>query len=308
MSYNFGTLKFANNEEYYEALGSFCNRTAFSISYEPNKATGSYADAYRIRKLSTATNLIKPITDAIRSAGRINCNKYVQTLLSDHHFIQNGKLIYGILENVIQTVPPEYISSFIKGYTNSSASSDSSIITLYETEAVKTSAKSLKKASVPKSSKQEVESSTKKKKTKHDYIKESIKQTQIGERGERLVLEFERTKLLAAQKEGKIDSIENYLKWVSLEDDSAGYDILSYDVDKKIPIYIEVKSTISGKTTPFYMSNGELSFSKNNASNYRLYRVFNLKNNIAEFYELIGDISTNTTIEIEGETYKVSLK
>lgn len=307
MNLDFGTLKFENEEEYYEALGFFCNRNAFSISYEPNKATGSYADAYRIRKLSTATNLIEPITNAIRSGGRINCNKYVQALLSDHKFVQNGKLIYGIIENVLQTVPSEYISSFIKGYTNSSASNENSI-TLYETEAVKTSAKSLKKVAIPKPQKQTVKTITTKKKTKHDYIKESIKQTQIGERGERLVFDFEKTKLLSAQKEGKIKSIENLLKWVSLEDDSAGYDILSYDIDNKEPIYIEVKATTSGKTTPFYISNGELSFSKGHASNYRLYRVFNLRNDVAEFYELSGDISTNTTIELEGETYKVSLK
>ncbi|MBS6919263.1 MAG: DUF3883 domain-containing protein [Ruminococcus bicirculans] len=84
--------------------------------------------------------------------------------------------------------------------------------------------------------------------------------------------------------------------------------MLSYDVDKEAPIYIEVKATTSGKTTPFYISNGELSFSKNHSQNYRLYRVFNLRNDVAEFYELSGDISTNTTIELEGETYKVSLK
>lgn len=55
-SLNFGTLKFGNQKEYYIALGIFCNSKAFSISYEPNKSTGSYADAYRMRKLSTAKN------------------------------------------------------------------------------------------------------------------------------------------------------------------------------------------------------------------------------------------------------------
>ncbi len=307
MKLDFGTLKFANEEEYYETLGYFCNRKAFSISYEPNKETGSYADAYRIRKLSTATNLIDPITSAIRSGGRINCNKYVQALLSDHRFIQNGKQIFGIIENVIQTVPSSHISSFIKGYTNSSLSNENSI-TLYETEAVKTIAKTLRQVEIPRPKKQSVKTIAKKKRTKHDYIKESIKQTQIGERGERLVFEHEKNKLLLAQKEGKIESIEKLLKWVSLEDDAAGYDILSYDVDNKEPLYIEVKATTSGKTTPFYLSNGELSFSKNHATNYHLYRVYNLNKDVAEFYELSGDISTNTTIELEGETYKVSLK
>ena len=79
---NFGTLKFKDEKEYYIALGSFCNNKAFSISYEPNKATGSYSDAYRMRKLSTAKDLIDPINDAIRSGNRINCNSYVAELIA----------------------------------------------------------------------------------------------------------------------------------------------------------------------------------------------------------------------------------
>ena len=70
----FGTLSFKDEKEYYTAIGTFCNNQAFRISYEPNKATGSYADAYRMRKLATAHNLIRPINDAIRAGNRINCN------------------------------------------------------------------------------------------------------------------------------------------------------------------------------------------------------------------------------------------
>ena len=91
---NFGTLVFSNQKDYYIALGAFCNNKAFSISYEPNKSTGSYADAYRMRKLSTAQNLIKPIEDAIRSGNRINCNSYVVNLIEHHNFVQNGNRIY----------------------------------------------------------------------------------------------------------------------------------------------------------------------------------------------------------------------
>lgn len=110
---NFGTLNFNNQKEYYIALGAFCNNKAFIISYEPNKSTGSYADAYRMRKLSKAQNLNKPIEDAIRSGNRINCNNYVVNLIEHHNFGQKGKAICGTLENVVKTVPEKHLSDFI---------------------------------------------------------------------------------------------------------------------------------------------------------------------------------------------------
>lgn len=236
---NFGTLKFNNEEEYFIALGAFCNSKAFSISYEPNKSTGSYADAYRMRKLSTAQNLIKPIEDAIRSGNRINCNSYVNTLIKKHSFIQNGKSIYGTLENVIKTVPQKYILNFIEGYTQSAITSDKSIV-VYEAENIKSTATLLKKTKIPKPPKYIAlkHGSTTRSKTKHDYIKEHIRNTDIGKRGEKLVFELEKEKLKKAVNAGKIPSMDKLLKWVSIEDDAAGYDILSYDTDTMQPIYI----------------------------------------------------------------------
>lgn len=304
----FGTLNFNNEKEYYIALGTFCNNKAFSISYEPNKSTGSYADAYRMRKLSTALDLIKPIKDAIRTGNRINCNRYVDTLIKNHNFIQNGKTIYGTLENVIKTVPEKFIADFIDGYTKSASTDDKSII-VYETENIKTTATKLKKASVPKQTKSTADKAPKTVgKTKHDYIKEHIRNTDIGERGEKLVFEMEKKKLKEAVKSGKIKSIENLLKWVSIEDDAAGYDILSYDVDTKEAIYIEVKTTTSSKLTPFYMSESELDFSKKNSSQYHLYRVYNFGKDVANYFELIGDISKSAEAQVDAVNYLVSIK
>lgn len=306
---NFGTLKFKNEKEYYIALGSFCNNKAFSISYEPNKATGSYSDAYRMRKLATAKDLIEPIKDAIRSGNRINCNSYVAELIAKHKFIQNGKAIYGVLENVISTIPSNFVADFIEGYTKSAATSDNSIV-VYETDNIKNTATSLNKVKVPNPPKKSPAASTsdRKTKTKHDYIKEHIRNTDIGERGEKLVFEAEKKKLKEAVINGKIPSIDNLLEWVSLENDGAGYDIRSYDVDTNNPIYIEVKTTTSGKYTPFFMSEGEIDFSKKNASNYRLYRIYNFKNSVADYYELTGDISSSSDVEIDAVNYKVTLR
>lgn len=306
---NFGTLNFNNEEEYFFALGTFCNRKAFSIFYEPNKSTGSYADAYRTRKLSTVQNLIKPIENAIRSNNRINCNSYVEELLDKHNFIQNGKVIYGTIENVIKTVPESFIYKFIEGYTKSAESDNNSII-VYDADNIRSTATSLKKTTIPKHSRSIISAETviSNHKTKYDYIKEHIRNTYIGERGERLVYELERKKLKNAVNEGKIPSMDKLLKWVSLEDDSLGYDILSYDAEIKRPIFIEVKTTTKTKFTPFYMSTDEIEFSKKNATQYKLYRVFNLNNATAEYFELVGDISDSTNVKIDAVNYLVTLK
>lgn len=306
---NFGTLIFNDEKEYYIALGTFCNSKAFSISYEPNKSTGSYADAYRMRKLSTANNLIKPIENAIRTGNRINCNSYVETLIKKHNFVQNGKAIYGTLENVIKTVPKKFIGVFIEGYTKS-AQTDEKNIVVYEAENIKSTATSLKKSNVPKRSKRSTSAKTsiQKVKTKHDYIKEHIRNTDIGERGEKLVFAMEKKKLKSAVESGKISSMDKLLKWVSIEDDAAGYDILSYDVDSMQPIYIEVKTTTASKWTPFYMSEDELSFSKKNANQYHLYRIYNFKKDVAEYFELTGDVSVLAEVQVDAVNYLVSIK
>lgn len=310
MRLDYGTLKFDDENEYYTALGSFCNSKAFTIGYEPNKLTGSYSDAYRLRKLTTANELIQPIERAIRSAGRINCNKYVDNLLQNHNFVLVGKRIYGNLENVIKTVPEKYIACFIQGYVKSSDVDDSKLI-IYQTENVKDTAKSLLRTKVPKRKKdssgknKQTSSSTK---SKQDYVRKQIQNIDVGQRGEELVFKMEKEKLLKGIEEGIISGLEGYLKWVSLEDDSIGYDILSFDLNTHKPVYIEVKTTMYGKYTPFYISANEMDFSSQHPDNYRLYRIYDLQKDVANYYELIGDISLCAEVEIDSINYLVSLK
>lgn len=205
-------------------------------------------------------------------------------------------------------MPDEYRSFFIDGYSNSAVLNDKSIV-VFETDTIKDISRSLERTSIPQSNKKSSSKSLVKPfKTKRDYIKENIRNLDIGERGEKLVFEMEKEKLLNAVKTGKIDSIENHLKWVSIEDDSLGYDIISYDIDKMSPVYIEVKTTTGSGALPFYMSENELNFSKQNTKNYKLYRVYNLKKSIANYYELTGDISSCAHVEVSPIDYLVSLK
>ena len=111
-----------------------------------------------------------------------------------------------------------------------------------------------------------------------------------------------------AVKDGKIESVDKYLIWKSIDDDAARYDIQSFDVENMQPIFIEVKTTTGNEFAPFYISKGELEFSAENSTQYRLYRLFNLKGNSAKYYELTGDISNNDNVVVTAKDYTVTLK
>jgi len=97
--------------------------------------------------------------------------------------------------------------------------------------------------------------------------------SQRGNKGEEIVLEYERKRL----KEQFVDSsIIDKVRRVSLESDDYGYDILSFSSDGK-PRYIEVKSTSKepGNFTFFYSAN-ELSTAKRLGNEYTIIAVFNV--------------------------------
>lgn len=89
----------------------------------------------------------------------------------------------------------------------------------------------------------------------------------IGARGELLVFEYEKNKLIKRGQNS--DSVIH----ISMTDDSKGYDIESLDQNEN-KVYIEVKSTVFGKSNnSFYLTTNELEKSKE-LTNYHLYRVF----------------------------------
>lgn len=124
---------------------------------------------------------------------------------------------------------------------------------------------------------------------------------EIGEEGELLVLEFEKKKLIKANKSNLVDKIVH----VSKTNDYAGYDILSFD-ENGDQIFIEVKTTKGPKSSDFYISPGEVKRSKF-INNYFLYRVFNfdMKNKTGDLYIKKGKIEDNFNLKPTG--YKASL-
>jgi hypothetical protein len=106
--------------------------------------------------------------------------------------------------------------------------------------------------------------------SKINYLEREQQNATLGRMGEEFVLAYEKWRLIQAGKESWADKVE----WIADDDDAAGFDILSKN-DNGTDRYIEVKTTKLSKETPLFFSQNEYIFSKENSSQYHLYRVFN---------------------------------
>ncbi|WP_459418883.1 protein NO VEIN domain-containing protein [Flagellimonas sp.] len=100
------------------------------------------------------------------------------------------------------------------------------------------------------------------------FQKEQKKKEKIGTNGELTIIEFEKDRLSS-------DSIykNHEVKHVSQSNVSAGYDILSWDLEDKkgvVPRYIEVK-VVPKHPVQFYFTNNELEKAKLYGNRYYLY-------------------------------------
>lgn len=110
---------------------------------------------------------------------------------------------------------------------------------------------------------------------------------EIGLQGEILVIEHEKRRLVS---EGLL-RLANQVVHVAVEEgDGAGYDIRSFDSEGK-PMFIEVKTSVSGKLTPFFITRNELEFARTHSADYFLYRLYELDEvrNSAKFFIRRGD-------------------
>ncbi len=106
-----------------------------------------------------------------------------------------------------------------------------------------------------------------------DFEKENKINKLLGNRGEEIVFNLEKNYLKNIGK----NELANKIKWVSKEDDSLGYDILSFE-DDGTEKYIEVKSTSQSENcnANFLISSNQHSKAKR-IKNYYFYIVFNAK-------------------------------
>lgn len=139
---------------------------------------------------------------------------------------------------------------------------------------------------------------------KPDYAEENEKNRKTGEKGEILVFRKEEKYL---KKIGRVDLIDK-LKHISIEDDSAGYDILSFD-KKGNEKYIEVKSTTLkiSKIHHFNISSNEYEKAKN-LENYYIYFVFETNTKNPKIFKLKRPFDLpDSKIEVIPANYDVKI-
>lgn len=133
-----------------------------------------------------------------------------------------------------------------------------------------------------------------------NYIENEKENKKIGDIGELIILEYERsnTKKLNIPNKPTHDAKDI--------GDGIGYDILSFD-KAQTKKYIEVKTTRGKKTTPFFITQNELIKSQLEKENYYLYRLYELdeKEMNAKLYIIKGDLTKYCMNPVK---YKVALK
>lgn len=110
--------------------------------------------------------------------------------------------------------------------------------------------------------------------SKRDYVDREARNASLGLAGEEFVVKFERWRLITKGFERLADKVEHVAQ---TKGDGLGFDVLSYDVTGA-ERFIEVKTTAFGKETPFFISKGEVNFSKAEKDYFHLYRVFDFRN------------------------------
>jgi hypothetical protein len=129
---------------------------------------------------------------------------------------------------------------------------------------------------------------------KVNYSERERNNRSLGERGEAFALEFERYRLTQA---GRSD-LAKEVKWVSKkEGDGLGYDIRSFSVEREDELFIEVKTTNSGKYQPFFISDSELAFSREFERQYCLYRVYDFRLN-TRLFRLDGAVDRHVELQV----------
>ncbi len=117
---NFGKnnqVYFANDNEYFYALGYLANNNHAEVYWEHNEDQGAWGSEGRIHCLVPPARFPQNFTFTAGKGSvyaRINCNDYVGVLVRTHHFAINGAL--NNYATIISTVPSQYHADFIAGY------------------------------------------------------------------------------------------------------------------------------------------------------------------------------------------------
>ena len=120
MVFNYGQknqVSFANELEYYYALGFLANNRHAELHWEHNEQQGAWASEGRIHCLVPTNEFPQNFLFTAgrgRICARINCNEFVERMIKVHSFSYNG--VPNNVSKILATIPNMYKNIFMKGY------------------------------------------------------------------------------------------------------------------------------------------------------------------------------------------------
>jgi len=134
---------------------------------------------------------------------------------------------------------------------------------------------------------------------KFDPGERDFRNRELGKAGERAVFEFERQRLEAEDRR----DLARKVRWVAQEDgDGAGYDIHSFDRNGRDRL-IEVKTTVGGATTPFYLTRNEHALAEERLDAFRLLRVHSFARD-PRMFEIVPPLADS--VRLSPHTFQAS--
>ena len=132
-----------------------------------------------------------------------------------------------------------------------------------------------------------------------DYLEREARNRSLGLAGEQVALQFVRWRL---RQLGAAQLADQVLHVSQSEGDGLGYDIRSFEADGSAR-FIEVKTTSFGERTPFFVSANEVRFSREQAPQFHLYRLFDFRA-APRLFQLDGSISEHC--QLDATTFRAS--
>lgn len=122
-------LTFSNDGEYYTTLGYLANSNhRIDVYIHRNQRSGAWAEQGKLENQNYSTNnLPRPLESSFMASGdnRLSVTDYVRNLITNHSFTDewdptgNQYTTYyrpSSIEEVRNTVPPEHLDAFERGY------------------------------------------------------------------------------------------------------------------------------------------------------------------------------------------------
>lgn len=127
---------------------------------------------------------------------------------------------------------------------------------------------------------------------KRDHLAREASNASLGLAGEQFVVQFEHWRLVELGANKLADRVEHVSR---TKGDGLGFDVLSFDVDGRERL-IEVKTTTFGRDTPFFVTNNELSLSRQQEAQFHLYRLFDFRKS-PRLFDLTGRLDRHCVLD-----------